>query len=1494
MIATLTRNSAGFSLLIVVFMVSVTRGEGWPAYRHDISRSAISSESLTLPLKASWKYESAQPPSPAWPPPHFILLNRLDFDYAPQPVVDNGIVCFGSTTDDTVRAIDLVTGKLRWRFIAGGPVRLAPQIYDGRVYFGSDDGCAYCVNAADGRVVWKFNAAPHEEQFLGNGRMISRWPIRTGVLVDNGVAHFAAGMWATEGIFVFALDAKSGQVIWCNDTCGYAGVDYNKLLTPENVGEMRHGVHDGDFGVYGLTPQGALAVTQDVLLIPNGYNSPAGLDRKTGRLLFADPQAGTGGHWLTAEGDAYYAKYRHRNNRILIMKRDARTGERLHMQYRSVHNLTPVPRVGVEHLHHEVGKSSVLMLNGRAISRNAYSMVMAGGMMVLGQGGHVAIVDHESNEELWRAEVDGKAYELAVADGCLLVGTDRGTVYCFGNQTSVEKPPIAQSKFVITMRDAPPPLLNTLAAAGMDRGYALVLGDNFGDLSQSLSRHSDLKIVTVLADEKAAMKLRERLVKTTDLYGSRIHVQHQSSRSQLPFAQHFANAVIVADRSSLKSSEFFRVLRPCGGMMCFVGSGRFEYGRVCRDLADRLKSNEAEQLDDSLQAIVRGQLPGSLDWNSDYRTDKLARWPLRPLWFGGPSSAQVTDFKNGNARPPAAYGRYFVMGEDTLTAVDAYNGSILWSRPIPGRSPDLRKTNGLLHYTERVWSRELRDAHNRSVRVNDRQIYLYLADGNFRGAGRGCVVLDARTGKQEAIFGPNQPSPHLSLDESKSWSLNADDAHKGTLKLAKSDDGITIQIQTTDPVVTRLDEWDLFFDFRPMGKRYGLYESSVFHIRVIPPLSAESSPTWLLETGTNCPRFALEGKATPNGFEATLALSWEEVRRVTGRDAESFGFAAAMNSHDGSADERIKQRFLFCDHAATGINNGWANVFLNEIPATTVMPNVIAGGFDELPKVRMAIPWAPSIDPQVSEKLRVHPLTGELGPRIFRSGTGTCGGFDFSATSVIKRSGAAKVLGIYDFVEDSGLHTIVGISAGCAPTTTTALGMVIASESKARCVCTFPFRTSVALAPNQRRLNEDWAIFYDRDVDTQVRQAAINLGAFGDRRDAGGTMWLGFPRRVDRSQALGYAKLPGSKIEAFLPGVWPIARSANLDLPLDVECYEGGGPFQLNSDRTTIAGTDRPWLYASGYRGIRRATLRLDFLKPLAAKSLDRSPMLDGQLVGNEWPPEPQIKLAGAKADIFLAYDDQHLYVAARQAASFDRRGKVQWTGKTSGDDAEVWTDNSCEVFLSDQAGVTVAHFGVSLTGARYDALAKPNTLESSDWNGDWQSSAAFDDKAFVTEMAIPWTTLDDVGLNRNKLAINVMMNRTAKMGEALTYLGSKGRTRCSNFTPLGLNVVPKVAPRRFQVKLHFAELHDANAGQREFAVILNGNAVLENLDVRRESANANTAVIRKFSNVVCAESLIVEFPTNVSTNDLDRLPILCAIEVREEGFQIPATSARK
>jgi len=259
----------------VGFSASSAFSSDWATYRHDIQRSGVTRESLSFPLAKAWTYTCPQRPRPAWAAQP-ALLNRVDFDYAPQVVVSGGMVFFGSSADDTLRALDLSTGRERWRHIAGGPIRFAPQVHAGKVYFAADDGRVYCLRAEDGKRIWSFQAAPWDDRMVGNHRVISRWPCRTGVLVQDDTVYATAGLWPSDGIYIYALDAESGQVKWVNDGGGYVGRAFS-----DTVG----GAHQGEFIFTYLCPQGPLLASGNVLVVPQGHVNPARFDAKTGQLL---------------------------------------------------------------------------------------------------------------------------------------------------------------------------------------------------------------------------------------------------------------------------------------------------------------------------------------------------------------------------------------------------------------------------------------------------------------------------------------------------------------------------------------------------------------------------------------------------------------------------------------------------------------------------------------------------------------------------------------------------------------------------------------------------------------------------------------------------------------------------------------------------------------------------------------------------------------------------------------------------------------------------------------------------------------------------------------------------------------------------------------------------------------------------------------------------------------------------------------------------------
>ena len=257
--------TTGIAVLISVLTASVAVAADWPMWRCDAARSASSDDQLSAPLHLQW---SRQLPAltPAWPDEP-----RMRFDVAYEPVAAGGAVFVASPRADKVMALDARTGEVRWTFYAGGPVRFAPVVWQGAVYFGCDDGHLYCVGAADGNLRWKFLAGPSQRRVLGNSRLISAWPMRGAPVIADGVVYCAAGIWPFMGIFVYALDANSGEVVWVNDGQGAEYTDQP---------------HGGALAFGSVAPQGALAVVGDRLLVPGGRSMHACFDRATGELRY--------------------------------------------------------------------------------------------------------------------------------------------------------------------------------------------------------------------------------------------------------------------------------------------------------------------------------------------------------------------------------------------------------------------------------------------------------------------------------------------------------------------------------------------------------------------------------------------------------------------------------------------------------------------------------------------------------------------------------------------------------------------------------------------------------------------------------------------------------------------------------------------------------------------------------------------------------------------------------------------------------------------------------------------------------------------------------------------------------------------------------------------------------------------------------------------------------------------------------------------------------
>ena len=151
---------------------------------------------------------------------------------------------------------------------------------------------AVLSNALDGRLCWQRRGGPADEYVLGNDRVVARWPVRGGPVVRGRAVYFGAGIWPSEGIYLYGLDADSGHVLWNNDSAGSLELDQP---------------HPGAHARSGVSAQGHLAINGEDLLVPTGRAVPAVFDLGSGEFRYFRLQAnrGLGGSEVSAV-DRYF------------------------------------------------------------------------------------------------------------------------------------------------------------------------------------------------------------------------------------------------------------------------------------------------------------------------------------------------------------------------------------------------------------------------------------------------------------------------------------------------------------------------------------------------------------------------------------------------------------------------------------------------------------------------------------------------------------------------------------------------------------------------------------------------------------------------------------------------------------------------------------------------------------------------------------------------------------------------------------------------------------------------------------------------------------------------------------------------------------------------------------------------------------------------------------------------------------------------------------
>ena len=708
----------------------------WACYRGDAQRTAHTTASLPEQLSLHWSRRFQHAPGPAWP-----RLARMSFDRADHVAVLDGRIYVGSSVDGRLRCLTLESGRLEWSFCTEGPIRFAPCAGEGRVHVASDDGYLYTLDAKNGALLWKMRGGPDDRRVLGNGRVISRWPLRGGPVLDRGVLYVVAGIWPSEGIYVHALEAATGKRLWLNDDSG-------SLYMPQP--------HGGANAESGVSAQGHLVLTDELLLVPTGRAVPAAFDRETGEFRYYHLQKNghRGGSATMASGKYFF------NSGVFF---DAKSGAAQgRTQATEIAGLPDgVVTVTAKQLgiygwaeHPKTGARILELTTQAPRARAANSVAVAGKDVIIGEAGLISIHSVEDAKQRWAAEIPGTAHGLAIAEERLLVSSDDGILLCFGKARRM--PPIARDERatvgVEVSESAQRVARQLLLTAKRSAGYALDFDCGDAELAGAVAEASDLHVVAIATSESDLKAARERLGRMR-LLGDRVSVHLASSPQSLP--SYFAD-LCYSSGELLGDAELpydlARQQRPWGGVrICCGNGGEFERHE-------------------------RGALAGAGQWTHQYAepgnsvcSNDEVRGPLGILWFRD-LGQQMTQRHGRGPSPLFHEGRIYSLGLDELLCADAYNGRILWRYPFPGilRAYDgdhLMGTSG---------------THSP---------YCVGESGIYVRHGEHCTRLDAVTGKKLGRFAAPQrdgeaslPWGYIACDGERLYGSLADKGHVVTYR----------------------------------------------------------------------------------------------------------------------------------------------------------------------------------------------------------------------------------------------------------------------------------------------------------------------------------------------------------------------------------------------------------------------------------------------------------------------------------------------------------------------------------------------------------------------------------------------------------------------------------------------------------------------------------------------------------------------------------------
>ena len=364
--------------LIALGLLLCTRAPAdWPVFRGDPLMTGVGKANLPEKLDEKWTFKTGD--------------GKRTGGIEGAPAIVNGVV-YVASFDKHLYAIDVPTGKQKWKTKLGY-VKASPAVKDGRIYVGDLDGKFYCVNAADGKVLWTFEAGAEIQagaNFHGNNIIFGSHDSNLYCLNPKG-----------EKVWVTAVDGPINAAAPIVGNKTFATGCSDGIL---HVIDATNGKELGTLDLRGQSVATA-AVVGDRIFASMVTNQVVGADLKDLKSLWAFEAAKRQQPFYSspavAEGLVVAGS---RDNKVYAI--DAKSGE-AKWSFTTKGQVDAAPVIVGDRVY--VG--------------------------CLSDDGNFYVLNLKTGKLIQELELDGPVTgSAAVGTDCILVGTDKGTLYCLGKK----------------------------------------------------------------------------------------------------------------------------------------------------------------------------------------------------------------------------------------------------------------------------------------------------------------------------------------------------------------------------------------------------------------------------------------------------------------------------------------------------------------------------------------------------------------------------------------------------------------------------------------------------------------------------------------------------------------------------------------------------------------------------------------------------------------------------------------------------------------------------------------------------------------------------------------------------------------------------------------------------------------------------------------------------------------------------------------------------